>query len=79
MERITIVGREIIRTFPVRKKFDDIYICDSDDHLIWAKHEDMEGYIIFQDADSPLGINEAMTPAQFEKYRNLERNDKNGL
>ena len=76
MEKITIVGREIIRTFPVRKKFDDIYICDSDNHLIWAKHKDMEGYIIYQDADNPLGINEAMTPVQFEKYRKLRSDNE---
>ena len=60
-------GKIITRTFPVRKKIDDLFIYN--DHLIWVKHEDLEGYIVYQEANDLLQENQTMTPAQFKKYR----------
>jgi len=60
-------GYIITRTFKVRRKFDDLFICGN--HLIWARHENMEGYIVYQEFEDLLQENQYMTPAQFEKYK----------
>lgn len=67
MARLKKEGKTIVRRFRVRKKFDDLYIWN--DHLIWVKHENMDGYIVYQEFEDLLEENQYMTPAQFEKYK----------